>query len=492
MGLSPTVIFNAAGFGLLAAIAASVADCRLNRIRFPAEENADKSNVELRSLRRTYLAGYLLATMADWLQGPYIFVLYESYGFSKRVCTSFFIVGFGSSTLFGTFLGMRADQCGRKRFAVVYCILYILTCLTKHIDSYVVLVVGHSAAGAAVSLLYCVFDSWLVAEHNSNGFEKDALANTFSIAALGNSIIAIAAGEIGEVAANFKTRFKIADRFYMAGYCSPFDVAVLFLCGCIVVMLGTWHENRSHISTHDESNFLDILDIVFKVPAVLACGIVCASFEASMFIFVVYWTPALQQLEVPDPPFGHIFAVLMIMCMVGSRLFSVASHVISIELIGLFGLILAAASHMAVGLTTDRQIRFFGFLMFETSVGIYWPMMNTLKSRVVPEDARSAIYSLYRVPLNITVLTTLLCTSSVQQSFFITSLLLVVACFAQLRLFLLARKGVNESTYSPVPVFHTALGGDTKDVNGAQIVTVIGKAETVVSITAELGETVFA
>lgn len=30
---------------------------------------------------RTYLVGFLLATFADWMLGPYIYVLYESYGY---------------------------------------------------------------------------------------------------------------------------------------------------------------------------------------------------------------------------------------------------------------------------------------------------------------------------------------------------------------------------------------------------------------------------
>lgn len=81
-----------------------------------------------------------------------------------------------------------------------------------------------------------------------------------------------------------------------------------------------------------------------------------------------------------------------------------------------------------------------------------WPMINTLKSVIVPESTRSTVYSLYRVPLNLFVLVTLLMTSSIRASFCITSGLLMVACAAQFRLLLLSRKEHVGSTYLPVGV----------------------------------------
>ena len=42
---------------------------------------------------------------ADWLQGPYVYALYSSYGFSKHDIAVLFVGGFGSSMVFGTFAG---------------------------------------------------------------------------------------------------------------------------------------------------------------------------------------------------------------------------------------------------------------------------------------------------------------------------------------------------------------------------------------------------
>ena len=47
---------------------------------------------------------------SDWLQGPYVYKLYASYGFDKGDIGLLFIAGFLSSLLFGTFLGSLADK----------------------------------------------------------------------------------------------------------------------------------------------------------------------------------------------------------------------------------------------------------------------------------------------------------------------------------------------------------------------------------------------
>ena len=73
---------------------------------------------------------------ADWLQGPYVYALYSSYGFSKHDIAVLFVGGFGASMLFGTFIGAAADKLGRKRLCQVYCVLYLLSCVTKHARDY--------------------------------------------------------------------------------------------------------------------------------------------------------------------------------------------------------------------------------------------------------------------------------------------------------------------------------------------------------------------
>jgi hypothetical protein len=46
----------------------------------------------------------------DWLQGPYVYRLYEHYDYGVRDIGRLFIVGFGSSALFGTCAGALCDK----------------------------------------------------------------------------------------------------------------------------------------------------------------------------------------------------------------------------------------------------------------------------------------------------------------------------------------------------------------------------------------------
>ena len=60
--------------------------------------------------QQIYLAVYLLAMLGDWLQGPHVYALYESYDMTKHQIEILFIAGFGSSMLFGTIVGSFADK----------------------------------------------------------------------------------------------------------------------------------------------------------------------------------------------------------------------------------------------------------------------------------------------------------------------------------------------------------------------------------------------
>lgn len=82
-------------------------------------------------LLRKYLVVYLLAAFSDWLQGPYVYALYDAYGYSQHDIAVLFVAGFGSSMVFGSFVGGMADQGGRKKFVILFAIIYAASCMTK-------------------------------------------------------------------------------------------------------------------------------------------------------------------------------------------------------------------------------------------------------------------------------------------------------------------------------------------------------------------------
>ena len=96
------------------------------------------------------------------------------------------------------------------------------------------------------------------------------------------------------------------------------------------------------------------------------------------------------------------------------------------------GVFAVGACALAVPIFTEATLPVLcGFLVFEACVGIYWPAMGTVKSRVVPEEARTTIYNIYRVPLNMVVLGVLLNDMKVATAFTGCAAMLGVAAVAQ-------------------------------------------------------------
>ena len=55
----------------------------------------------------------------------------------------------------------------------------------------------------------------------------------------------------------------------------------------------------------------------------------------------------------------------------------------------------------------DSYICFLSFVAFELICGMHWPLSGTLRSKYIPEESRSAVMNLMRVPLNLIVVVVL-------------------------------------------------------------------------------------
>ena len=270
-----------------------------------------------------------------------------------------------------------------------------------------------------------------MSESQREGFSGEQLGNTFSLAYFGSSVAAIAAGQFGEIAANLAPLTKMGGGMYYGGYVTPFDLANVVLVLCMLFVASKWTENYGEQNYGSDGQagggFGKALSAIFGDKKILLCGLICSSFESSMFIFVFNWTPCLMEAGQPVPPFGHIFTGFMIFCLLGTRVYAYLAGKLAVEEIGLIVMVVSAACHLTVFFFDNVQIRFVAFLAFEACVGLYFPMMGTLKGEIVPEDMRSTIYNLYRLPLNVVVLMPLLMNFSISTTFAVTTSILAVA-----------------------------------------------------------------
>ncbi|GAB2227595.1 hypothetical protein Droror1_Dr00009420 [Drosera rotundifolia] len=438
-------------FGSLGAVVAALELSKSNKDRI-------NTSTVFNSFKNNYLLVYSLMMAGDWLQGPYVYYLYTTYGFRKGEIGQLFIAGFGSSMLFGTIVGSLADKQGRKRACVTYCITYILSCVTKHSSEYKVLMLGRVLGGIATSLLFSAFESWLVAEHNKRGFEQQWLSITFSKAIfLGNGLVAIVAGLLGNL---------LVDTFSL-GPVAPFDAASCFLAIGMFIILTTWTENFG-----DPSESKDLLT-QFKGAAVAIAsdekiallGAIQSLFEGSMYTFVFLWTPALSPNH-EEIPHGFIFATFMLASMLGS---SVASRLLArgttkveaymqvVFVISSASLLLPIVTKFLVepskvkggSISFAGCIQLLGFCAFEACVGIFWPSVMKMRSQYIPEEARSTIMNFFRIPLNIFVCIVLYKVDAfhITVMFGMCSIFLAVACVLQRRLMVIVDKMTKIDVY---------------------------------------------
>lgn len=345
-----------------------------------------------RRFQLEYLSVYLLMTAGDWLQGPYMYALYAAYGYSHDQIAALFVAGFGSSCLFGTFVGSLADTLGRKRGALCYVVTYALSCLTKHWRSYAVLMVGRVLGGIATSLLFSVFEAWLVSEHAARSLDSSLLATIFANAQAGNSVVAILAGIVGEwsagvyplrvlVPGNVDAQHISNDGAIMVGgYATPFDLAALFLCFGGSVIIATWAENYGTAATDAADFSISSATAALRAGAleiwcdrrILIIGAVSALFELAMYSFVFEWTPAITIEGSAKPPYGEIFSIMMLCCMCGTRIFGIVQNFMDADR-SMLTIIVASAAALAVPALFSGFSAFsclFAFLLFEICVGV--------------------------------------------------------------------------------------------------------------------------
>jgi len=166
-----------------------------------------------------------------------------------------------------------------------------------------------------------------------------------------------------------------------------------------------------------------------------------------------------QDIELP---FGLIFSTFMVCCMAGSSLYSIASDHLKGEQLAVINFALASVSMAMIAYSTSSTMKFLAMNVFEMTVGMYWPIMGTMKGHIVPESMRAAIYNLYRIPLNFIVLFSLLTDLTPTQSFSLNAVMLAVA--TTLQVVLMKRRelhGMGSSSNSPSSNKKTA-SEDTK------------------------------
>ncbi|ORY31469.1 DUF791-domain-containing protein [Neocallimastix californiae] len=370
-----------------------------------------ENNSEYQKLNKSYLIVYSLVVTGDWLQGPYNYSLYQSYGFSLEKIGWLSVCGYLSSLILGTYVGSTADKFGRKKMCLVFCLLYGTSCLLRYISDFYVSLFSRVLGGISTSLLFSCFEAWLINEHNSKGFASSLLSNTLTWAAFLNGLTAIISGLIGNLVVNY------------FNYAAPYGVAVIIFAISAVYIQHNWNENYgdTEVNKKKSSALVKGINVIFKDSTILSVGLIQSFYEAAMYIFVFLYSPILEDAHRlaghnDELPFGLIFSGFMVCIMIGSRIFNILTRhnwkVITISIPVFF---LGTLSMLLPIITMNEYILYWAFALFEICCGMFFPTLGCIKSEIIPEEVRSSVMNLFRVPMNAIVVVVLLKISSFNQ-----------------------------------------------------------------------------
>eukprot|EP00970_Alexandrium_tamarense_P005622 scaffold931_cov200-Alexandrium_tamarense.AAC.10 len=375
-----------------------------------AHKTHEALHEEFNKFRWSYLSVYLVIMLADWMQGTHMYTLYLSYNVN---ISALFLTGFLSGAIFAPFLGSLVDKFGRKRSCIVYCVLEIAINWLEHYKSFEILLLGRVLGGISTNLLFSAFESWMATEHRKKGFPEEWMARTYSELSIGNGTTAILAGVFAQV---------LEDSF---GHIGPFRGAIALTALALVLIL-RWEENYGEEKEGGHENntlykqFKDGWKLVGSDSKVLRIGLIQALSEGGMYTFVFMWVPTLLSMEPPGGvPTGCVFSALMMAITIGGIVFQplenffatkITSKSRAPELSATFAYVMASMSMSVPAIclccapaSTCFEKILISFVVIEFCVGLSSPIAGTLRAKYVPDAYQGAIMNIFRLPLNIVV-----------------------------------------------------------------------------------------
>ncbi|KRX63196.1 Major facilitator superfamily domain-containing protein 5 [Trichinella sp. T9] len=411
--------------------------------------------------KRVYAFGHLIVLFADSLQAPYIYYLFATYGYKESDIALLYAVGLFTNLICGLFINYILQKFERRVVCCVCCVLTSGSCFLKASSDYYVLMWSRIFDGVAATMLLAPFQEWYLHEHlNRYDFPKEWVAITFRYVFVRSIIFSIIAGYV----AQFTEKVFETTVF-------PFLLCVPILSVAIIWIFCKWAPNRQEMRSgnHLWNDLTRAKRILLRRPNALIVCIIQSLYEGSFYLFIFMWTPIFIQLN-PDanysPSFGNIYACFMASNLLGTILYRRLSTHLSISNL----LSIATACSLAgmgfsvlVGYPGETsgvkyKILLLTLCLYQTGVGLYFPVMQRQQKDILPAEARPVLLALFRVPLNIIAIGALLFLHSHD---YYGNWLLLVLCTALLAVCLLTTFLLTSlSKHSDVDYFVLQLKSD--------------------------------
>mmetsp|Transcript_4576 Transcript_4576/g.8589 ORF Transcript_4576/g.8589 Transcript_4576/m.8589 type:complete len:645 (-) Transcript_4576:243-2177(-) len=428
------------------------------------------------TFRLSYLFVTLVVMLADGLQGTHLYVLYEGYGFSVA---SLYCLGFITGAFTAPITGPLIDRFGRKKSALLYCVLEVGINMLEQFPFLSGLIVSRVVGGITTNLLSTVFETWLDTEYRNRGFAKDQYETLMRDSVVVSNLAAIASGYLAHV---------LAESF---GNTGPFEGAVTCTAVAFIVIFFLWNENYGKIGQEDSNGddnisksplkqLSETLTFIRSDSRVLRVCITQGLTLGSLHIFIFLWSPLLKEFSAGcngtvwgldtqgEPAYGLIFGAFMAAGVLGGLCSSAVRRFVTLILSPLTkgqvpetvsvddeepvramdiefqgalcyffcALLLLAPSVMPATGEYTFSIALFSFIAYEVSVGIYSPCEGVMRSIYIPPESRGSIMTVPSIIVNVAVAIAVVSTEAIsrQTALFLIAMMMTTCGVLQLSL----------------------------------------------------------
>ncbi|KAK9670296.1 hypothetical protein RND81_13G192200 [Saponaria officinalis] len=351
--------------------------------------------------QRKFLFLYSLSSVLEglWLvNGEY--EMMNSSGMTKEQIVMVLSAGCLASLLLATFFGIFSDALGHKKFCLLFSILHLIIGVWNTLASHPTIWLASICLSLASSIFSFSFETWIVVEHDKQGYRQDALNDTFWLLSFLESASMIGS----QILANWALRHGSKKSFV-----SPSIMSVLLALVNIIFTIKTSTEapSKGKLKEHRKAFFAYISSD--KRIWFLGCAQACLHF--SVAVFWILWAPTLVA-DGRDLHLGLIYPCLLGSRMLGSTAFPWSlSGLLSLRIEDCLLYEFISAGVVVSIIAYDYQeigVYVALFCLFQAVVGLILPTLARLRSMYVPNEFRAGMESLSLAPANAAILCVLI------------------------------------------------------------------------------------
>jgi len=368
-------------------------------------KSKQNNNPQFTAFQKSYLLFSSLILCSDWLNAPYLYKLYSSYGFIEEQIVIIYVCGLISVLVFDVLSGYLVIVYNDKKLFKLSTLLYATSCTMKLSSDYSTLILGRILCGCATSLMFASQESLHIKQHTKvHDFPLEWIAQTKAKVSKASSFVALSAGIIAylsteflDLGATMPTIVSIPIVLF-SSYIVP-DVKPL---NPITNLKSLTHAERKEQGRIYLKSYIKGMKKIAGNQQLFIIGTIKALFESVICLFVFLWTPVLDH---HNPPLGLVFASFMAANLIGYFVYERVSTK-NVKFVILIVLCMATFAVLSCAISTKPTqefpvVSFLSFLIFEFASGLYFPVIDRLEKETDSFELLRIVNAWLKIPINI-------------------------------------------------------------------------------------------